>query len=115
MTDPATDAPTTAEVSPPSPRSPVLLVAYGIAAGVFVLYVIGWIVAIPKAQSTAVPGTFGEIMTAAGAGVAIASGPLWFLCAFLLTRRAPTWQKVVWLAVGVVLLAPLPLLIGAVR
>jgi hypothetical protein len=112
MTDALTDAP---GPTGPAPRSPVLLVAYGIAAGVFVLYVIGWIVAIPRATSTAIPGSFGEIMTAAGAGVAIASGPLWFGCAVLLTRKSATWVKIVWLAVGVVLLAPLPLLIGAAR
>jgi hypothetical protein len=97
-------------------RSSALLVGFGIAAGVFVLYVIGWIIGIPRAK-VVMDGGLGQqglaaIMETIGAGVAIASGPLWFACVLLVTRKSRTIVRLLWMALGIVLLIPWPLLAG---
>jgi hypothetical protein len=110
------DEPLPVSTEPVVERSSAILVGYGIAGGIFVLYVIGWIIGIPRAAVVTSSGTqqgLAAIMEHVGAGIAIASGPLWFACVFLLTRKSRTWVKLLWLAIGVVLLVPWPLLGGA--
>ncbi|CAN5120588.1 hypothetical protein BH11ACT2_BH11ACT2_23000 [soil metagenome] len=110
------DTPLPESVEPVAQRSSALLIGYGIAGGVFVLYVIGWIIGIPRAK-VILDGGLGQqglsaIMETIGAGVAIASGPLWFACVFLVTRHSRPVVRLLWLALGIVLLIPWPLLAG---
>jgi len=93
-------------------RSSVQLVAYGILGAVFVLYAIGWAVALLNGPPTTATG-LDAIMRAFGVGVAIASGPLWFACIYLVTRKSRLFVKLLWLAFGVVLLVPWPFVTGA--
>ena len=93
-------------------RSSVQLVAYGILGAVFVLYAIGWAIALLGAQPTDATG-LDAIMRALGVGVAIAAGPLWFATVYLITRRNRLVVKLLWLALGAVLLVPWPFVTGA--
>ena len=107
MSEPAIPAAPTVES-----RSSVQLVSYGILGAIFVLYAIGWAVSLlgsPAPESTGLDA----IMRAFGVGVAIAAGPLWFACVYLVTRKNRLVIKLLWLALGVVLLVPWPFVTGA--
>ena len=106
---PSGSAAPSADPAAPKPTSPVLLVGLGVAAGVFVLYTIGWAIGLGVTDITP-RDALASIMTGIEVGVAIASGPLWFASVFLLTRRARTIWRLVFQALGVVLLVPWPFL-----
>lgn len=86
-----------------------LLVLYGIIAGVYLLYAVGWGVH-AFTHSVPVAGVFPVIMYQLGEFLAIASPLLWAGAVWLLARR-PFW-RVLWLFVGVLLLAPWPFIAG---
>ncbi|MCW4384946.1 hypothetical protein OH146_04070 [Salinibacterium sp. SYSU T00001] len=99
-------APAAAE---PGGTSSALLVAYGITAGIFLLYCVGWAVAVQRDDFTQ-PGLFDEIMYQLGEFLAIASPVIWMAAVFGLVRRSGT--RLVWLIVGVLLLVPWPFVLG---
>ena len=89
--------------------SRVLLVGYGILAGIFLLYAIGW--ALGLSRQTPISGlppasALSQFMTIITAGLAIASGPLWFASVYILTRKNRTPVKLAWQVLGVILLVP---------
>jgi len=90
----------------------VLLVGYGILAGIFVLYAIGWALGLSRqaaaepVTAAAAPGMLEQFLTILTASLAVASGPLWFASVFILTRKNGTAVKLAWQALGVVLLVP---------
>ena len=108
-----------ADVAEPAPAEPAsaadsaLLIAYGIFGGVYVLYLIGWILAVQRDTFTAT-GLFFEIMYQFGEFLAIISPALWFGLALLLTRGRRPALRIAWLVAGVVLLAPWPVILGSV-
>ena len=87
----------------------VLLIVYGILAGVYLLYAIGWGY---QAFTTSVPvaGIFPIIMYQFGEFLAIASPFLWAIAVWILLKK-PYW-RVLWLFVGVLLLAPWPFIVN---
>ncbi|GAA1790807.1 DNA polymerase III subunit gamma/tau [Agromyces lapidis] len=87
----------------------VELVVLGVLGGVYLLYTIGWII---TALRTATPGTsvVGDFMYGLGLWLAVLAAPLWFVLALRGARTARS--RLVWLAVGVVVLAPLPFILG---
>lgn len=90
----------------PALSTPMLLMA-GIVGGIYLLYTIGWIIGGLRLEASAlflVP----SVMYQVGVWLAVLAPALWFLAAWLLTRRAPSWQRILWLLVGVVLLVPWP-------
>jgi hypothetical protein len=91
--------------------SSVLLVTYGILAGAFLLYSVGWIVAIGRSTTT-LPNILGEIMYQFGEFLAIASPLLWFAAVFILTRNSKPLVRLLWLLLGLVLLVPWPFVLG---
>lgn len=121
-------APGTAPAVPPAaapavehpitnPTPPAVLVSWGIATGVFVLYAIGWLIAVLRgdgaAPSAAVDSnTLEQAMLAVGHGVVVAAGPLWLAGAYLLTRGRSRISQASWLVAGVVLLVPWPFIVG---
>lgn len=86
------------------------LVAYGIVGGVFLLYSIGWFIAVQRDTFTQ-PSLFGEVMYQLGEFLAIASPIIWMAAIFALVRRAST--RLALLGLGVLLLVPWPFVMGA--
>ncbi|MCJ1672372.1 hypothetical protein MT355_03815 [Rathayibacter sp. VKM Ac-2929] len=97
--------------------SSVLLVAMGVAAGLYLLWTIGWMITATR-QNATVAGTFGGDplgggLYGLGLWLAVAGPAAWFAAVLLGTRSARTRTRVLWLIAGLILLAPLPFLKGA--
>ena len=89
--------------------SPVFLVVLGIIAGVYLLYAIGWTI-VGFSGGVPVRGIFFGIMYQIGEALAIASPFLWFAAVWLRVKNLAL--RVLWLLVGIVVLAPWPFIIG---
>lgn len=89
--------------------SPVLLIVFGILAGVYLLYAVGWGIHAFTHAARAV-GVFSVIMYQFGEFLAIASPFLWAAALWLLVKR-PVW-RLLWLFIGVLVLAPWPFIVG---
>ena len=95
----------------PVPTSSFLLVSYGILAGVFFLYAVGWFTSVRR--STYVdPTALGTFMTGLGQILAVAVAPVWFGVVFALTRNSKPITRLLWLLLGLVLLVPVPFVMG---
>lgn len=94
----------------PSASSPMLVV-YGVFAGIALLYVIGWAIAVQR-DTFSQASLFAEVMYQLGEFLAIASPAVWMGAVLLLTRGARTVVRVAWLVVGLLLLAPWPFILG---
>lgn len=103
----AQDSPVT-EVSGPSS---LLLVLYGILGGVYLLYVVGWIIAVGR-DTYSQASLFGEIMYQLGEFLAIASPLIWLGAVFILTRQKRPMLRVLLLVLGVIVLVPWPFILG---
>jgi len=118
--DPAdTAAPRTAKTravehddhEPVEQLSSVLLVTYGIVAGVYLLYTVGWVIAATRTSSGSAD-ILVQIMFQLGQFLAIAGAPLWFVTVFTLTRHRKPLVRLVWLVLGLLLFVPLPFILG---
>ena len=94
------------------PRSPAIYVAYGVSGAIFLLYAIGWAITLLVGPSDVPDGVLAQIMAYLAIGLAIASGPLWFMGVFLLTRGRRPIIQVLWQLLGIALLAPWPFILG---
>ncbi|NRG41827.1 DNA polymerase III subunit gamma/tau [Rathayibacter sp. VKM Ac-2835] len=97
--------------------SSVLLVAMGVAAGLYLLWTIGWMITATR-QNATIAATFagdplGGGLYGLGLWLAVAGPAAWFAAVLLGTRSARTRTRVLWLIAGLILLAPLPFLKGA--
>ena len=104
-------APTSSTTNPATPTSSFLLVTYGIVAGIFLLYTIGWFTTVRR-SSYIDPSALGAFMSILGEVLAVASAPVWFGAVFLLTRDAKPLVRLLWLLLGLVLLVPIPFVLG---
>lgn len=123
--EPAPDEPTTdaapdktGPVAEPEAAAPdrsgtpsILLVTYGIIAGAFLIYTIGWVTVITTAARAANPDPLGEISIRMNEILAIASPALWFGAAFLLTRGRKPIVRLLALLLGLVIVLPWPFVI----
>jgi hypothetical protein len=100
-----------ADDAEPRPTSSVLVLAYGVIAGVYALYTIGWATSILRSTGT-MSTLFAEIMFQFGEFLAIGAAPLWFASVLYLTRGRRPALRLVWLLVGLVLLVPIQSLTG---
>lgn len=96
------------------PMSNAALISLGVFGGVYLLYVIGWIIGGLRLE-----GTAAFLVSSAayqfGLWLAVLSPVFWFAAAFVLTRRSPAWVRIVWLLAGAALLVPWPFIMtGAV-
>ncbi|GAB3616768.1 hypothetical protein GCM10027416_13250 [Okibacterium endophyticum] len=96
-----------------SQMSSIALIAHGVIAGVFLLYTIGWLVAVGR-DSYRPEGIDAQVMYTLGHWFAVLSPALWFGTTLWLTRGSPSfrWRFVAFVA-GVVVLAPWPFIVGA--
>lgn len=92
-----------------SAASSALLIVFGIFAGVYLLYAVGWGIH-AFTRSVPVAGVFPVIMYQFGEFLSIVSPILWAAAVWLLVKK-PVW-RVLWLSVGVLLLAPWPFIVG---
>ena len=107
--DPADEAPATD--AEPAPTSSFLLVTYGILGGVYALYAVGWITTVLR-NSISFPDLLSEIMYQLGEFLAIASAPVWFAAVFVFTRNSKPLVRLLWLLLGLILLVPVPFVLG---
>jgi hypothetical protein len=99
------------------PMGNVALVTSGLLGGIYLLYVIGWIIGglrVSKvADALVAVGGQAPIMWSSGNVVGVwlaALAPvLWFVTVWIVTRRSRAWVRWVWLIAGAVLLVPWPL------
>lgn len=94
--------------------SSALLVTYGVFAGAYVLFFVGWIVAVSHIELTLVD-VLPVFMYRLGEGLAIASPLLWFFGVLVLTRGGRTRARILWLLLGLLLAAPWPFILGGVK
>jgi hypothetical protein len=104
--DSAEAAPTVAPAT-----SSTMLVVYGIFGGAYLLYVVGWIVAVQRDTIT-MPTLFAEIMYQFGEFLAIASPALWIGAVLLLTAERKPIVRLLWLVLGLLVVAPWPFILG---
>jgi hypothetical protein len=111
-------APDIREVVAPAEKpqvSSLLLVTYGVLAGGYLIYTLGWVVSIQRFAATHPVST--DPLTAIMFGVteflAIASPVLWFGAVLALTRGAKPIIRLLWLLLGLVAVIPWPFVIGA--
>ena len=104
------------ETSPDAkPQMPApLLVTYGIIAGAYLLYTVGWVVSVQRYNATVVtsPEPLNAFMFGLGQILAMLAPALWFAASLLLTRgRKPIIRLLVLLA-GLVATLPWPFILG---
>ncbi|MET1015439.1 MAG: hypothetical protein ABWX76_01390 [Leifsonia flava] len=92
--------------------SSVALVAFGILAGIYLLYSIGWLIAAQR--STAAPTDIvGSAMYTVGLWFAVLAPALWIAATFWVTRASQSLRaRFIALVVGAVVLAPWPFIVG---
>ena len=89
----------------------ILIVTYGILAGVYVLYTAGWIASIVR-STTSLPSLLPEIMFQFGEFLAIASPALWFVTVVVLTRGRRAIARLALLLLGLLVIVPWPFVLG---
>jgi hypothetical protein len=95
---------------PPVAISPVSTVATVLFGVIFLAFTIGWILAVQKTDA-GTTDLVPQILWQFGEFTAIVAAPLWFGASVTLTREKRTLARVGWLALGVGLLIPWPLLL----
>lgn len=86
------------------------LVGIGVLAGIYFLYTIGWFISASRVGNP-LADPVGGFMFSLGAWLAVAAPLIWFGAAFWLTGGRPR-ARIAWLIAGVVLLAPIPVILG---
>lgn len=104
-----------APVAPPAEARPtipaMLLITYGVIAGILLIYTIGWVTVVVTSGYTA-PDLLGEIMWQLGEFLAIASPALWFVTVLLLTRGRKPLVRLLLLVLGLLVVIPWPFILG---
>lgn len=86
------------------------LVVLGVFAGIYLLYTVGWVVVATR-SSVALPSPVAQFMYALGVWLAAAAAPAWFGVVLWLTRGRLR-VRMLWLAAGVIILVPIPFVVG---
>ncbi|GGE85858.1 DNA polymerase III subunit gamma/tau [Mycetocola zhadangensis] len=102
----------TGDAQPRVQMGSVALVVHGILGGVYLLYIIGWLIAAQRDSATPTD-IIGGVMYTVGLWFAVLAPALWFGTVLWLTRGAVSSRvRLIALAVGVVVLIPVPFLVG---
>lgn len=97
------------------PQMPAaLLVTYGILAGAYLIYTIGWVVSVQRYNASFVVSSepLNAFMFGLGEILAILAPALWFAATLLLTRGRKPVIRLVILLVGLVAVVPWPFVLG---
>ena len=105
------------EVAPEAgkPQMPAaLLVTYGIIAGGYLIFTLGWVTSVLRYNDRYSASTepLNAFMFGLGEILAICSPALWFAAALLLTRGRKPFLRLVGLLVGLVAVLPWPFVLG---
>lgn len=84
-----------------------MLVVYGVFGGAYLIYVFGWVIAVQR-STVVLPDILAAFMYQMGEFLAIASPALWLVAVLVATRDRRPLLRLVWLTVGLLLLAPWP-------
>lgn len=103
--------------TPPTdkPQMPAaLLVTYGILAGAYLLYTVGWVVGVQRYNASFVTSTepLNAFMFGLGQILAMAAPALWLASALVLTRGRRPIIRLLALLVGLVAVLPWPFVLG---
>ena len=96
----------------PHQTGSALLVAYGVFAGAYVLFIAGWLVSVTNTDVPVVD-ILPTVMYRLGQVLAVASPLLWFGGVLVLTRRVRS--RVLWLLLGLLVVAPWPFILGGIK
>ena len=106
------------EVAPPATKQQIpapLLVTYGILAGAYLLYTVGWAFSVQR-YNAAVPTSpepLNAFMFGLGEILALLAPALWFGAALLLSRGRKPIIRLLALLIGLLVTLPLPFVLGA--
>jgi hypothetical protein len=108
------------EVAPPEAKQQIpapVLVTYGILAGAYLLYTIGWVLSVQRYNDryAASPEPLNAFMFGLGEVLAILAPALWFAATLLLTRGRKPIIRLLVLLVGLLATLPWPFVLGAWR
>jgi hypothetical protein len=104
------ETPSTAKPQMPA----ALLVTYGILAGAYLIYTIGWVVSVQRYNASFVVSSepLNAFMFGLGQVLALLSPALWFAAALLLTRGRKPVIRLLILLVGLIAVLPWPFVLG---
>lgn len=105
------DAPTETPRGAPKAMPAALLVTYGIIAGIYLIYTLGWIISVTRSTVTQID-LLAEIMYQFGQFLAISSPAIWFVTVLYLTRGRKPVVRLLFLVAGLAATVPWPLLLG---
>lgn len=91
-----------------------LLVATSVFGGIYLMYTVGWIIGVAQLPLS---GTdlLQEITYQFAEFLAIIAAPMWFVATMVVSRGRGAVRRLGWLAVGTLVLAPWPFLLGVIR
>ena len=116
VTAPAKPVVEVVETSPAAkPQMPAaLLITYGILAGAYLIYTIGWVVSVQRYNATVVtsPEPLNAFMFGLGEILAMLAPALWFVASLLLTRGRKPVIRLLALLIGLVVVLPWPFVLG---
>ncbi|MDH6236377.1 DNA polymerase III subunit gamma/tau [Cryobacterium sp. CG_9.6] len=92
--------------------SSVALVVLGILGGFYLLYTVGWFIGASRIPNPLTSDPVSGFMFSLGIWLAVAAPLLWFAATFWLTASRPR-TRLLLLVLGVIVLAPLPVIFGA--
>ena len=102
-------APDESTEAEPRATGSILLVAYGLLAGTYAIFTVGWVTSVLR-SSTTLANLPAEILFQLGEFLAIALPALWFVAVLWLERRPP--RRLLWLLIGIPLVLPWPWVLG---
>ena len=88
-----------------------LLIVYGALGGVYLLMTIGWVATALRFQPTS-DEPLGAFMERLASILAVAAPGVWFAVAYWLTRGGAPWLRILWIGLGILLVAPWQLVTG---
>lgn len=91
--------------------SSVMLIGMGILAGIYLLYTVGWFIGVARVGNP-LADPVGGFMFSFGAWLSVAAPLVWFAATYWLSAHRPR-ARILWLVLGVVVLAPFPFIFGA--
>ena len=105
----------TEPVGTANPQMPApLLVTYGILAGAYLLYTVGWVISVQRYNATVVTSSepLNAFMFGLGEILAILAPVLWFGAGLLLTRGRRPIIRLLVLLLGLLFVLPWPFILG---
>lgn len=104
------------EAAPSKPSIPAaLLVTYGILAGIYLIYTIGWVIALQRLNQVTVASSdpLTQVMFLLSEVLAVASPAIWFGAAVILTQGRKPIARLLAILIGLAAVLPWPFVLGA--